>query len=233
MWQRSLSTILVIAATAIPVAAQEWRKQIVHGLDAQAERHGQLSRTIWEAAEVGYKETKSSALLRDELRAAGFRVDEGVAGMPTAFVATWGSGTPVIGIMGEFDALPGLSQETVPEQKPRVAGAPGHGCGHNLLGVASLAGGAGRQGAARGAQAAGHDPLLRHAGRRRRRRQGLHGARRAVQGRRRRAALASERPQHRRARQHAGRDLREVPLQGRRRARRQRAGQGPLGARRA
>ena len=98
-----------------------------------------MSRTIWEAAEVGYKETKSAAVLRDELKAAGFRVDEGVAGMPTAFVATWGSGAPVIGIMGEFDALPGLSQETVPEQKARVAGAPGHGCGHNLLGVASLA----------------------------------------------------------------------------------------------
>ena len=82
---------------------------------------------------------EESALLRDEFKAAGFRVDEGVAGMPTAFVATWGSGKPVIGIMGEFDALPGLSQESVPEQKARVAGAPGHGCGHNLLGVASLA----------------------------------------------------------------------------------------------
>ena len=139
MWQRTLSTILVIAATAIPVTAQDWRKQIVDGLDAAAERHGQLSRTIWETAEVGYKETRSSALLRDELRSAGFRIDDGVAGMPTAFVATWGSGTPVIGIMGEFDALPGLSQENVPEQKARVAGAPGHGCGHNLLGVASMA----------------------------------------------------------------------------------------------
>ncbi len=139
MWQRSLSAILVIAATAIPVAAQEWRKQIVQQLDAGADRYGQLSRTIWETAEVGYKETKSSALLRDELKAAGFRIDEGVAGMPTGFVATWGSGKPVIGIMGEFDALPGLSQETVPEQKARVSGGPGHGCGHNLLGVASLA----------------------------------------------------------------------------------------------
>lgn len=139
MWQRSVPAILVIAATAIPVAAQEWRTQVVQGLDAGAEHFGQLSRAIWEAAEVGYKETKSSALLRDDLRAAGFRIDEGVAGMPTAFVATWGSGAPVIGIMGEFDALPGLSQEAVPEQKARISGAPGHGCGHNLLGVASLA----------------------------------------------------------------------------------------------
>ena len=124
MWQRSLSAILVIAATAIPVAAQEWRKQVLQGLDARADHYGQLSRAIWETAEVGYKETKSSALLRDELKAAGFRIDEGVAGMPTAFVATWGSGKPVIGIMGEFDALPGLSQETVPEQKARDAPAP-------------------------------------------------------------------------------------------------------------
>ena len=139
MWSRSVALIVVIAASAIPVAAQEWRTQVVRSLDARADAYGQLSRTIWEAAEVGYKETKSAAALRDELKAAGFRVDEGVAGIPTAFVATWGSGAPVVGIMGEFDALPGLSQETVPEQKPLVAGAPGHGCGHNLLGVASLA----------------------------------------------------------------------------------------------
>jgi len=139
MWHRSVAAILVIAATAIPVAAQEWRTHVIQVLDAKADHYGQLSRTIWEAAEVGYKETISSALLRDELKAAGFRIDEGVAGMPTAFVATWGSGKPVIGIMGEFDALPGLSQDSVPAQKARVAGAPGHGCGHNLFGVASMA----------------------------------------------------------------------------------------------
>ncbi|HSG91527.1 MAG TPA: amidohydrolase, partial [Pseudomonadales bacterium] len=73
------------------------------------------------------------------MKAAGFRIDEGVAGMPTAFVATWGSGKPVIGVMGEFDALPGLSQDAVAERRPRVEGGPGHGCGHNLFGVASMA----------------------------------------------------------------------------------------------
>ena len=139
MWHRSVASILFIAATAVPVAAQEWRKQITQGLDARADDYGKLSRTIWEAAELGYKETISSALLRGELKAGGFRIDEGVAGMPTAFVATWGSGKPVIGIMGEFDALPGLSQDSVPQQKARTTGAPGHGCGHNLLGVASMA----------------------------------------------------------------------------------------------
>ena len=172
--------------------------QVIQGLDGRAEQYGQLSRAIWEAAEVGYKETKSSALLRDELKAAGFRVDEGVAGMPTAFVATWGSGTPVIGIMGEFDALPGLSQETVPEQKARVSGGARARLRPQPAGRRVAGGGAGREGAARVAQAARHHPLLRHAGGRGRQRQGLHGAGRSVQGRRRRAALASQRPQHRR-----------------------------------
>lgn len=134
-----IAALLVIAATSIPVAAQEWRAQVLSSIDAKADHYGRMSRAIWEAAELGYKETTSSALLRDELKAAGFRIDEGVAGMPTAFVATWGSGKPVIGVMGEFDALPGLSQDAVPERKPRLEGGAGHGCGHNLFGVASMA----------------------------------------------------------------------------------------------
>ncbi len=130
---------ILVAVMAAPLASQDWRRPLLDGIDARADHYGQLSRAIWEAAEVGYKETRSSALLRDELKAAGFRVEEGVAGMPTAFVATWGSGRPVIGLLGEFDALPGLSQDSVPEPRPRVAGGAGHGCGHNLFGVASLA----------------------------------------------------------------------------------------------
>jgi aminobenzoyl-glutamate utilization protein B len=73
------------------------------------------------------------------LRAAGFKVEAGVAGIPTAFVATWGTGKPVIGIMGEFDALPGLSQDAVPTPKPLVPGGSGHGCGHHLFGTAATA----------------------------------------------------------------------------------------------
>ena len=107
-------------------------------VDAHAERLGALSRQIWELAEVGYKETKSSALLQAELTRAGFSVQAGVAGIPTAFVATFGSGTPVLGLMAEYDALPGLSQRDVPKREALVAGAPGHGCGHNLLGSASV-----------------------------------------------------------------------------------------------
>ena len=109
--------------------------QVTSKVDAHAEHFGALSRQIWELAEVGYKEHKSSALLQTELKSAGFAVEAGVAGIPTAFVATYGSGKPVIGLMAEYDALPGLSQNDLPKRDPRVANAPGHGCGHNLLGA--------------------------------------------------------------------------------------------------
>ena len=109
--------------------------QVTSKVDAHAEHFGALSRQIWELAEVGYKEHKSSALLQTELKSAGFAVEAGVAGIPTAFVATYGSGKPVIGLMAEYDALPGLSQNDLPRRDPRVANAPGHGCGHNLLGA--------------------------------------------------------------------------------------------------
>jgi aminobenzoyl-glutamate utilization protein B len=111
----------------------EWLRR----MDAQAQHYGELSRKIWELAEVGYKEKQSSELLKAELRAAGFQLQANVADIPTAFVASYGSGKPVIGILGEYDALPGLSQEDIPEKKARVPGAGGHGCGHNLFGVAS------------------------------------------------------------------------------------------------
>jgi aminobenzoyl-glutamate utilization protein B len=104
---------------------------------AHADRFGAVSRQIWETPELGYHEDKSSALLQQELRANGFEVRAGLAGMPTAFTASFGSGSPVIALMGEFDALPGLSQKEAPALSPVVAGAPGHGCGHNLLGSAS------------------------------------------------------------------------------------------------
>ncbi len=136
---RAVGVGAMIGVGCLPVTAQDWRAAVLTGLDARAERYGQLSRQIWELAELGYKETQSAALLRDELRRAGFSLDEGVAGMPTAFVASWGSGAPVIGIMGEFDALPGLSQAVIAERQPRTAGGAGHGCGHNLFGVASAA----------------------------------------------------------------------------------------------
>jgi len=100
----------------------------------------EISDTIWEFAELGLQEFKSSKLLADELEKHGFTVERGVAEMPTAFTATFGSGKPTIGIMGEYDALPGLSQKPIPRKEPLVEGAPGHGCGHNIHGTSGMAG---------------------------------------------------------------------------------------------
>jgi aminobenzoyl-glutamate utilization protein B len=129
--------LFAIAAIRLDAAGFNGREEMLRKMDERAEHYGKLSRQIWEFAEVGYKEKQSADLLKSELRAAGFRIQDNVGEIPTAFTATYGSGKPVIGIMGEYDALPGLSQVDAPEKKARVAGAPGHGCGHNLFGVAS------------------------------------------------------------------------------------------------
>ena len=96
---------------------------------------------IWEYAEVGYKEVKSAALHVQHLRDAGFTVETGVAGIPTAFVATYGSGSPAIGILAEYDALPGINQSTSADRDPIVGKNAGHACGHHLFGTASVAAG--------------------------------------------------------------------------------------------
>ena len=104
------------------------------------EKFGKISDAIWSYAELGLQEFRSSGLLSETLEEAGFTVERGLAGMPTCFVATYGSGKPVIGILGEFDALPGLSQKgRVASQDPVIDGAPGHGCGHNTMGTAAAA----------------------------------------------------------------------------------------------
>ena len=103
-------------------------------------RFGMIADKIWNFAELGMQEFKSSALLIKTLEDEGFSVEKNVAGIPTCFVGTWGSGKPVIGILGEFDALPGLSQKAhSPVKAPLVDGAPGHGCGHNMMGTAGVA----------------------------------------------------------------------------------------------
>ncbi len=103
-------------------------------------KYGLISDAIWSYAELGMQEFKSSALLIKTLEEEGFSVERNVAGMPTCFVATWGSGKPVIGLLGEFDALPMISQKPLsPVQDPLVEGAPGHGCGHNMMGTAGVA----------------------------------------------------------------------------------------------
>jgi aminobenzoyl-glutamate utilization protein B len=111
----------------------------INHIDANTSVYADAAMQIWNFAELGYQETKSSTLLQKILKDAGFKITTGVAGMPTAFIAEYGSGEPVIGILGEFDALPGLSQEAIPEEKPVTSGAPGHGCGHHLFGAGSAA----------------------------------------------------------------------------------------------
>ena len=97
-----------------------------------------LSDLLWDYAEVGLQEIKSGTALAEYLKTQGFKIEMGVAGMPSAFVATWGQGRPVIGFLGELDALPGLSQKAIPTKEPVRSGAPGHGCGHNLLALGGL-----------------------------------------------------------------------------------------------
>jgi len=133
-----VAILIIVSSIAHPAgSASDPRADILKRMDERSEHYGDLSRRIWEFAEVGYKENRSADLLKAELRSAGFRIEEKIAGIPTAFTATYGSGKPVIGILGEYDALPGLSQDSTPEKKPVSEGAPGHGCGHNLFGVAS------------------------------------------------------------------------------------------------
>jgi aminobenzoyl-glutamate utilization protein B len=155
---------LVISATAAaaqrPSTADD-RTAMLGSIDAKRERYAGIAKEIWGFAEVGYQEQKSSALLQQQLRAAGFQVKAGVADIPTAFVATFGSGKPVIGIVGEFDALPGLSQEAQTAARHAIEdNAPGHGCGHNLLGTGALAAAI----AVKEWLAAGHAGTLRYYG---------------------------------------------------------------------
>lgn len=133
-----LGFCLLITTTSF---GQKWSKN-KKAVKQSVENHKadliNLSDQIWEAAEIAFQEEKSSKLLADFAEQNGFTVERGVAGMPTAFVATYGSGSPVIGILGEFDALPGISQKAKPTKDPLVKGGNGHGCGHNIFGTASL-----------------------------------------------------------------------------------------------
>ena len=136
---RSLS-LLLVSGSFLSLNAQwlnaqsDSHQQVKKLVDDNAANWKQVSKQIWGFAELGYHEEKSTALLQSQLKAAGFSVESGVADEPTAFIASYGQGKPVIAMLGEFDALPGLSQQAVSDRDPVTAGAPGHGCGHNLLG---------------------------------------------------------------------------------------------------
>jgi aminobenzoyl-glutamate utilization protein B len=115
------------------------KEVVVQAIESKQHLYKDIALKIWEYAEVSFKEVKSSSLLQTTLKENGFEIRNGVAGMPTAFVATYGGGRPVIGILAEFDALPGMSQEATPEKKPIEGKIAGHACGHHLLGTGSVA----------------------------------------------------------------------------------------------
>jgi aminobenzoyl-glutamate utilization protein B len=136
---------LVMAVSPFAHAQKKSKKNPLHNaaiayLDSSFSTYDRLQKQIWSHPELGFLETQSSAEHRQHLRENGFSVQAGVAGMPTAYVATYGQGAPVIGILAEFDALPGLSQDTVPYRKPLIEGGNGHACGHNVFGAGSIAG---------------------------------------------------------------------------------------------
>jgi aminobenzoyl-glutamate utilization protein B len=115
------------------------KEDVIRWLDANQSRFTAMSDAIWERPEVAWQEFCSSKLQADFLAAEGFRATWDLGGINTAFVAEWGSGRPILGFLGEYDALAGLSQKKQPTEEPVVAGGPGHGCGHNLLGTGCLA----------------------------------------------------------------------------------------------
>lgn len=134
----AVPVIVIFLLSALPARAQDREKQIAfHWVDQNAETIRRVSGNIWSYAELALREFKSSRELAEYLESNGFRVERGVAGLPTAFVASYGSGKPVIAIYGEYDALPGLSQKAEPVRAALVENGAGHGCGHSLFGTAS------------------------------------------------------------------------------------------------
>jgi aminobenzoyl-glutamate utilization protein B len=137
MRRRFAAGLLVMPLVVL--RAVDDRDTLLQSIESKRSAYAEVAKQIWAFAEVGYQEQKSSALLQQKLRDAGFTVRAPVADIPTAFVASYGSGKPVIGVIGEYDALPGLSQQTTSSRNALVADGAGHGCGHNLLGTGALA----------------------------------------------------------------------------------------------
>lgn len=139
--------LLLLCLLPLGLTAQQYNEKKLNDLKAKSQAqieaaftgYSEMAQEIWGYAEVGYQEHQSSQLLQGKLQEAGFKVEAGVADIPTAFVATYGSGKPVLGFLAEFDALPGLSQQATPEQMADDNRTAGHGCGHNLFGVGSVA----------------------------------------------------------------------------------------------
>jgi len=128
-----------IGQSSLPSSIANEKKAVIQSLEAKKQQYVDVATNIWNLAELGYKEGKSANLLQSMLKEEGFTIETGVAGIPTAFTATFGSGTPVISVLGEYDALPGFSQDAVPFKKDLPGNTNGHACGHHLFGSASAA----------------------------------------------------------------------------------------------
>lgn len=134
--------LILILGYSMPLPAQEVDKEkqrIIGEMDKAMEEYGAIAQQIWEHSELGFMEEKSTALLQDKLKSEGFKVTSGAAGMPTAFIAEYGSGKPIIGLLAEYDALPDMSQKAVPEREADPNRQAGQACGHHLFGSGSLA----------------------------------------------------------------------------------------------
>ena len=131
-----LTTLTIISAQS--QSTNKLKKELLNSIEQKTDELTSLSDKIWEAAEVAFRENKSAEYLIEYAEANGLIVEKGLAGMPTAFTASYGQEKPVIGIIGEFDALPGLSQTSDSHRNVLIEGGAGHGCGHNLFGTASL-----------------------------------------------------------------------------------------------
>lgn len=133
-----LSVQLLVVTIVCGQKMNSNKKAVVAAVESHKSELIKISDSIWAIAETAFEEHLSSEILANYAEKNGFSVERGVAGMPTAFVATYGSGKPVISVLGEFDALPGVSQKALPTKNPLTEGAAGHGCGHNLFGAGSL-----------------------------------------------------------------------------------------------
>jgi aminobenzoyl-glutamate utilization protein B len=130
--------LLSAMLAAAPVVAHAQNEDVMTRIDGRYDQTADIARKLWEWAEVGYQEERSSALLQSALSTEGFSVEKGVAGIPTAFIAEYGDGGPVIAILAEFDALPGINQDAAPTRAPIDGKGAGHACGHNLFGAGSV-----------------------------------------------------------------------------------------------
>ena len=130
--------VALYAMFIVSTSGADEADDILRFVDSRYEETADIARNLWEYAEVGYLEEKSSGLLQETLAAENFEIEAGVAGIPTAFVASYGEGGPVIGILAEFDALPGINQDALPSRTPIDGKTAGHACGHNLFGAGSV-----------------------------------------------------------------------------------------------